>query len=233
MDLDDIDYDNLPEDPQQAFLVIERVIRQNLYDRIRNWGEGSPAVPYFDYINNVRAAADELGLSFLDQYENLGFPNASEEAFRNFISDVDRYLTRTRIAQGRRNRAYSVAFDAIAKKKIGHYLSQIRDVIDAADLDDRKKEALYARINALQTEIDRSRTRFEAFGAYVIEAAGILGEAGKRIEPLTDAIAKVFGIAKSHEDAIQSLPKPPDLKKLNPPDQKPREASPIDDDIPF
>ena len=161
------------------------------------------------------------------------FSSVSEETFRNFISDVDRYVTRARIAQGRRNRGYSVAFDSIAKKKIGHYLSQIRDIIDAADLDDRKKEALYARITALQTEIDRSRTRFEAFGAYVIEAAGILGEAGKRIEPLTDAIAKVFGIAKSHEDAIQSLPKPPDLKKLNPPDQEPQEAPPIDDDIPF
>src|SRR5579872_3304665 len=72
MDLDDIDYDNLPEDPQQAFLVIERVIRQNLYDRIRNCGdERPPMVPYFDYINNLRAAADELGLSFLDEYENL------------------------------------------------------------------------------------------------------------------------------------------------------------------
>ena len=27
-----IDYDNLPEDPQQAFLVIERVLRQELLD---------------------------------------------------------------------------------------------------------------------------------------------------------------------------------------------------------
>jgi hypothetical protein len=112
MDLDDIDYDNLPEDPQQAFLVIERVIRQNLYDRIRNWAdERPPIVPYFDYINNLRAAADQLGLSFLDEYENLWFSNVSEETFRNFISDVDRYITRARIAQGRRNRGYSVAFD--------------------------------------------------------------------------------------------------------------------------
>ena len=53
--------------------------------------------------------------------------------------------------------------------------------------------------------VDRSRTRFEAFGAYVIEAAGVLGGVGKRIDPLTDAIAKVFGIAKSHEDASQPL----------------------------
>jgi hypothetical protein len=86
----------------------------------------------------------------------------------------------------------------------------------------------------LQTEVDRSRTRFEAFGAYVIEAAGIPGDAGKRIEPLTNSLAKVFGVAKRAEDAAQSLPKPAEIKKLSPPLPLPEPTdSSLDDDIPF
>jgi hypothetical protein len=179
MDMDDIDYDNLPEDPQQAFLVIERAIRQTLYDRLRPLSHNDrPNVEYFDYMNHVRAAAEELGLSFLDDFGSTAYTNISEELFRNFIGEVDTYITRTRIAIGRRNKGYSVAFDTVSKRKIAHLLGQIREIVDTAELDDRKKEALYARIVALQTEVDRSRTRFEAFGAYVIEAAGVLGEVG-------------------------------------------------------
>ena len=148
-----------------------------------------------------------------------------------FLGDVDNFITQSHIRQGRRNRGYSVAFDVSAKRKIAHFLKQIRDVIDKAELDDRKREALYARIGALQTEVDRVRTRFEAFGAFAIEAAGILGEMGKQIEPLTNSIARIFGTAKSYEDANPALPPPKVPKKISPPKKAPKPE--LDDDIPF
>jgi hypothetical protein len=234
MDLDDIDYDNLPEDHQQAFLVVERALRQNLSDRLSTLGQEYWFGVYFDYINGVVGAAEAFELDFLKGWSTTSFIQMTEGLFRNFLADVDRFVTRVRIVQGRRTKGYSVAFDTAAKAKITHLLSQIKAIVTKAEIDDRKREALYARIAALQSEVDRSRTRFEAIGAYVIESAGIVGEAGKKIEPLTNAIAKIFGIAKSQEDASQSLPKPPELKKLNPPLElpDPPEAH-LNDDIPF
>ena len=175
MDGDEIDYDDLPEDPEQAFLVLERGFRNELTGSARAWGDEFPRSPYFDYMSKIRAAADALRLPFLNNWNLPAFDDLSEAVFRHFLADVDGYCTRTRIALGRRNKQYSVAFDAAAKKKIRHYLDQIREVVQNAELDDRKKEALLARIAALQTEVDRKRTRFDAFAAYAIEAAGVVG----------------------------------------------------------
>jgi hypothetical protein len=234
VDLDDIDYDSLPEDPHQAFLAIERLLRQNLATRLTNTEQKYWFSAYFDYVNNIQAAAEALDLRFLSDWKKQSFSDMSEGLFRNFLADVDKFITKTRITQGRRTKGYSVAFDAAAKAKIRHFLDQIREIVDKAEIDDRKREALYARIAALQAEVDRSRTRFEALGAYFVETAGLLGEAGKKIEPLTNSIAKVFGIAKSAEDAALSLPKAPELRKLNPPLPLPDPLNDsIDDDIPF
>jgi hypothetical protein len=115
-------------------------------------------------------------------------------------------------------------------------LNQIKNIVDEVELDDRKKEALYSKINALADEFDRDRTHVQAFGALVIEMAGIVGEAANKMEParkLLDSIARVFGVAKSHEDANLQLPPHHEPKKIEPPHKRLPAPKPDDDDIPF
>jgi hypothetical protein len=85
---------------------------------------------------------------------------------------------------------------------------------------------LYAKISDLENELDRDRTKFDAYGALVIEFAGVVGDVAEKLEPVRrwlDTIAKFFGVAKSHEDANRQLPSPPKPKQLNPPKkQRPR-----------
>lgn len=60
----------------------------------------------------------------------------------------------------------------------------------------------------------------EAFGALVIEVAGIVGQAAEKMEQVRkwlDSIAKFFGHAKSHEDANPQLTPPEAPKKIEPP----------------
>jgi hypothetical protein len=166
-------------------------------------------------------------LNFARDLTAQSYTSVSEAGFRELIAKVDRHCTRIRITQGRRNRGFSIAFDTNAKRKIAPLLSQIKEIVDAAEIDDRKRESLYARIAALQAEVDKARTRFETFAAYFIETAGIVGEVAIRLEPLTNAVAKIFGVAKSREDATPALPKPPEPRKLPAPDPD------IDDEIPF
>lgn len=130
------------------------------------------------------------------------------------------------IRRARRVQGYSVRFDRATKEKLRHHLEQIRVLVDKAELGETKKEALFKKINALQAEIDRDRTRFEALAALTIEASGTLGEAleKSKIESLLDKVAYLFWGAKQEE--TKRLPPPTERKRIEPP----RPATPRDSD---
>jgi len=68
-------------------------------------------------------------------------------------------------------------------------------IVEKLEISDGKKEALFDRIAALENEVDKDRTRLEAYGALVIEAAGVLGEAAQKAEPVRkwlDTIGKLI-----------------------------------------
>jgi hypothetical protein len=232
-------YEDLPEDAEEAFLVLEDRFRE---DRDRKTGDNFdseqyfPADTYFEYMQRCASAAQELGLEF-----NLDVPavgNLSWDTFRVFQGNLHHYLTSLHIRQSRRQSGLSVKFDAKAKKKISHYITQIRELITKMELDDWKREALFARLNALQDEVDRDRFRFQIFGAMVIEMGGILGTAAERMEParkLLDSIAGVIWGTKRAEQT-KSLPPPTVPRRIPPPrpklERKGRRTMP-DDEIPF
>lgn len=227
----DIDYDDLPEDPDEAFLRIEASLRTDIEEAMDS--QGFSRLGCFEYMNKVISAARTLEVEIAERLRLPSYTSIDEVDYRNFVAIIDAFTTRVKIIRGRRNRQFSVAFDDKTKKKTRHYLTQIHDIVSRAELDDRKKEALFARVAALQAEVDRKRTRFEAFAAYAIESAGVLGEVGQRIRPLTDEITKLFGLAKSHEDASEMLPKPPPKKQIEHTKKLPPPLNEIDDDIPF
>src|SRR5262249_49992542 len=191
---------------------------------------------YYQYMNKVLCARDELKVEILSQY---GLPppiNIYEKDFLSFTGEVDRFRTRVFIQASNRKKAYSVRFDSATKQKIRHLLGKIKAIVDEVELDDRKKETLYAKINALEKEFDRDRTRFDAFAALVIEVAGVVGEAANKMEPvrkLIDSIAKLFGTAKSHEDENPQLPPRREPKKIDAPHKRLPAPKPDDDEIPF
>jgi hypothetical protein len=110
----------------------------------------------------------------------------------------------------------------------------MRLTVDKLDVSESKREALLARITALELEIDRNRTRMDVVGALWLETCTKIGEGAEKLEPLrkwVDSIGGLIGFAKSQEGPqtarIPSNPKP---KQIEPP--RPSEAA-IDDDIPF
>ena len=130
-----------------------------------------------------------------------------------------------------------MAFDAATKQKIRHYLGQIRNIVDQLDVNEHKKEKLFNKIDDLATEVDRDRTRYEIFGAFVIAASGTIGEAYNKVEPAVASIAHLFWGAKE-KDEIPALPAPTKRKAIAPPPaQKPtasaRRPTTLDDEIPF
>jgi hypothetical protein len=52
----DIDWNDLPEDPEQAFIVVEGSFRRELALQISFTQERTPSLAYFEYTNNISAA---------------------------------------------------------------------------------------------------------------------------------------------------------------------------------
>lgn len=130
------------------------------------------------------------------------------------------------------------------RRQIHGYISKIREVIEPIDLKPAKRDALFAKLNALASEVDSDRTKTEAWGAFVLEVAGVGGKAARELTPvreMIDSIGNLIGKAREMMAEGLGLPSPGERKKLEPPcrqlprpeaEKKPL-ADDLDDDIPF
>jgi hypothetical protein len=213
------EYADIPDDDEQAFAHVEKAFRTKLYDALDASDTGGIATAaYREYINKTVAAAKALNLPILQEFP-IPHENGAWEAYQNFSSEVDHYLVQINIRNARRIRGYSVAFDPVTKEKIRHYLSQI----------------------ALAGEVDRDRTKYEAYAALAIEISNTTGTVARKLKPaggFLDHIAKLFGSAKETEET-KALPAPqkrlePPRRQLAPPaDESRHPRGDLDDEIPF
>jgi hypothetical protein len=230
---DDAFYDDLPDDPEAAFLYVESQFRTDCETKVAQaHQEERVDVYYVQYISRVLGAITELGLE--SKFSDQSVPTIDDvnySTYVNFSKDVDHYLTRLRIRHARRRKNYSVALDATTKTKLRHLLTQIKETVDKLDVPQKKKEALFSKISALEGEINRDRTPFDAFAALWIEGCEKAGEGFEKLKPLRDlcdSIGNLIGVAKkAEENTPRQLPAPPPQKQIPPP------QSPPDDDIPF
>jgi hypothetical protein len=243
--MDDADlYANLPADPEQAFLALEKAFRADVEDSIVQAGEQEDITPQFvAYMSRVLAAVAELGLETnfhpeIPLVQNVGFQN-----YVNFTQEVRHYCTRLEIRNARRVQGHSVRFDSAARQKIHHFLTQVRELVEKLEIGDKRRDRLFTKISALELEVDRARTRLEAFGELVIEAASDIGEAAEKLSPvrkILDSIAKVIhGTKEENEVEDQKrLPAPKEQKRIEhqtKPDAKSGGgfSREMDDEIPF
>jgi hypothetical protein len=241
--LDNFDFSGLSEDPKRAFLVMEERLRERMYKDMPHPEDpsGDSISPAAAYVASVLGIRDELELNVLSDWPPK-YREIASESMVNFIAEVEYVRMRFAIGPGQQDRRYSVGLDPKTKDDIRIHLAKIKFLIEASDLDDRKKEALYARIADLEGEVDRNRTKFQALAALIIEIAGVGGEVAEKLEPArkwVDSIAKLIGAAKSHEDAQPQLPRIPETKKIEAPKRQPfeptsaRTSDLLDEDVPF
>ena len=79
-----------------------------------------------------------------------------------------------------------------------------------------------SKLNAFAAEVDRDRTRFEQFGALVIEAAEVAGKAERKIRPILKWIGSIAGAmreATTLEAHHLRLPAP--QRRIEPPQAPP------------
>lgn len=161
------------------------------------------------------------------------------DEFDEFALSVERYLTSLKIRKSRRRKVYSVALAPADKKRIHFLVGQIREALENIDIEERKKNSLFKKLNAFAADVDKARTRFDnayLMGIDVANLAKKLGEAVKPVTELVNSINELMGSAKEKEPEQQQLPAPEEQKKLEAPRKQiegPKINRDLDDEIPF
>lgn len=247
---DGLNLDGLSANSQEAFIEFESQIRaayeksmrddrQHETDQNENYiGSYSPER---SYVMAVLAFLDEFSLE--TEIEDISALEGEEffKQFRQFKSKIEyttmRYkLRKSRIANGGVGTVISIGQSY--KSEIGSLLEKIRKIVNQEIETGNKKDKIFAKIAALQSEVDRDQTTVDAAFGRVLDLSKTLGEAGGNIKPAIDQLERVKKLFWDRSEKVEQLPKPDRPKMITeekPDDNQGYGQSPrdLDDEIPF
>ncbi len=232
-----VQYEELPDDDFAAFMLLESEFRQVFETHIQE-PESNYEYHSADYMNKTLAAAKALGIEALSNYEVTTSSRSREfgDVFTAFLRDVDNIIIQMRIHNSRRAKAMSVGLSPEQKTKIHALIEKIRREIEVSAASVGKKEKLYTIISNLAEEVSKARTGLERFGDLARGLSGISKEVAQEgAEPWWKWFKAAMGIVDEAKETEPQLPKPPEVKRIEPPRKelpKPSRAD-LDDEIPF
>lgn len=205
--LHDINFDDLPDNPELQFRVLaERIFEVCRHCMSNNDDEGERM-----YVSQIIHAAKALGLNQFTVYEKKYLENDGLNfytIYRDLKFAVDGYCTEVLIKNAQARKKYTVVLDSPTKQKIHHYILQIKECVEASDLEEFKKNALLHKINDFGKEVDKSRTSLQS-GMLVLQGVcAAIGNGAKKLEPArkwVDSIAGVLDKAKDSESSSSSI----------------------------
>ncbi|HJX95295.1 MAG TPA: hypothetical protein VJ324_06750 [Candidatus Acidoferrum sp.] len=218
MAIDDDFFIDLPEDSELAFSQLEEKLRSELQEKTK---QNQNNLFYMEYFNQIHAIARGLALPILEKFEVPQVGNAIN-VFTAVSPEIENFIIQVKIRRGRRARGYSAVLDSTTKEKVRHLIAQIKSIVDRLEVDIRKKEALYYRLTALSDEVDRDRTKYDAYAGLAIEISNTSGKVARNLRPvsrLLDAIGKLFGMAQDAEADKRQLQLEGPRLQLAPPNQ--------------
>jgi hypothetical protein len=228
-------FEDLPDDPEDAFLRLEDHFREECEIALKNASQDDRTdVIQVAYISQVVGAITALGLESEFKSEVPSIENVTFNTYLDFNKDVMHYRTVLRIRKSQRRQGYSVQFDETAKRKVHHHLDQVLEIFNKLGVEETKREKLISRLNDLQSEVNQPRTRFDRFAALTMEVSGVIGDSIERskVIEILDAVGRVFWGAQTEKQ--KQLPPPNQPKKIEPPKPRVEQRKPdMDDDIPF
>ncbi|MCW2308558.1 hypothetical protein [Rhodobium gokarnense] len=207
----------LPDDPAQAFILLEKEFRNELILQNRSVNLVDRRLKNY-YITSIMTSLNTLELKGSLRYIN---PDSNIEYhiqnFDDFLSSVGALLLHLKIKR-RGNKKYSVQIDIETRSEIINYVSKIKTLIRDSKIEENKKDAIFKKIHNLEIEIERVRTRYEVVADFMLATASLGGEIGEKLEPLrkwVDSIARLIGNAKKEEQ--KQLTSPDEIKQIEPP----------------
>lgn len=230
--------DSLPEDPESAFPVYERRVREIcLSDKDPEDFSGGSETQYMMYM-----------LAFINFHKlDIGLPHAippqSSAEFWDYFREAERKISyygtlyTLSAAYDKRCQSFNkLVLTPALKREVHHYIDQIRDILNTAKLEDQKRDTLSRKLNAFAEEIDRDRTSLAALASAYIH---VKREVKDNTEWALRCLEKFDRIWSRLTKATDALPEPGRTGEIEGPKKQiapPTDAPPpgdLDDEIPF
>ena len=231
------EYVDLPDDPEMAFAVLQQrkysaleQIWQNAEQR--NWHEERR---YFDTL----IAFDEVhDLGILTAFRvPPSDRNSFNEFFESFCRQAEISSQKIKMEAARRVKTGAqtiVVLDATAREAIHALIDAIREKLNELALSENKRESLFSKLNAFAAEVDRNRTRTEAFLSFAVDVARTARVVKEEIKPLQQTVDRVLDLIEKANEWSDALPPWKDRKRIEgPPKRLAPPQQDLDDDIPF
>lgn len=243
---DEISYENFSGNVDLDFIEFEKQVykvfkQQEQDDRDTfsdlNGNYSGSYEPERAYVTSLLAINDEFNLGIEIDNINRYSGNTFYNRFPGFMHDV-KYATTKTLLRNRGSNGISIGTPAIIesgwKDKIYDALNKIEKIVNQEVIDDNKQDAIYRKINALRSEISRSRTTFDAIMMRMIDFSSAAREVGENIKPLVKLAERVekmitSGIQKSDNQEIEQH----DSKMIESKNSSEKPDDDLDDEIPF
>lgn len=154
-----------PEDPERAFLFIS----QGAYRRFKfiesHADEQGPytAVDWRrQYVYEVATVAEQLGIPGLMDADTAV---QNSNTISQFDAQLARVVTRLKAANRSDFRTDSVTLSFQTKQDIRSHLEELREKINQSNLSDTLRASLHKKVDAVEAELDKSRSSLTPFWA--------------------------------------------------------------------
>lgn len=230
------EFDDLPDDPEVAFVRLYERYYSDFQVKIED-NSNDIRSHYADFMNSIIGIAQGLDI---DGFGEWTVPDEWDEiypAFTGFDRAVKRYVMKIKVAKSRLTKVYSVHLSDDEKERIHSLSEKIREIVTASDLEERKRNSLFAKLTAFEADVDRSRTRFDNAMLMSLEVIAVVDKGLQSLNPLNELLRRIQDImskAKDKDADVNQLPAPAEQKKLEAPPKKiegPEYG--LGDDIPF
>jgi hypothetical protein len=220
MIIDAVDVDDLSLNREEAFIAFEERLRVALAasqaeDR-RNNSDGSGYYtgsysPERYYVSSV--------LAFLDEYEleldvrDITYLSDDEfrSAFDDFFNRINYVRTRFKLRKARLATGQAgtvITINPHYKEEIHSLLNTVRKIVNANIQGESKKDLIYRKIAALESEVDRDRTTIDAVFGRFLELSRVVGRCAENLEPLVQKLERVMAALRNGAEPAALLPKP-------------------------
>jgi DNA-binding transcriptional regulator YbjK len=243
--LSDEEIENLPTDDHAAFLQFVKLSRRSLSEQTRNLDDNDEhqwrhiQEARHGFMNVVTAAAKRYQV---EPFASLVVPrlkNYGSDEHREFISDLDHYMTQLVLSDAMRSKRDSIVLSENAKSKIRTHLHHLRESVANSDLPEEKRDRLLQKLLAFESEIEKRRLSIFAVGMVTLEVLAIPGAMAGSYDIVNKMLAHVLHTV-AEEKTIQDdrqpmyVEPPPVILPARPAEKKDRLVNQGDDsDIPF
>ena len=243
MIIDSVDISGLGDNAEEAFVAFEERLRAVLIKaQIEDRSQHSDQNGYYDgsyspqryYVSSIMAFLDEYGLVIENVKDISKFNNEHFlDNFNDFNNSINYAKTRFKLRKEKINSGQvgtPIVIDPDYKAEIHKNLDTIRKIVNSNVVDQNKKDAIYNRISALQSEVDRDRTTIDAFFARATDLSKVISDCAENLDPAIARLERIMSAFGKGTKRITRLPNKEQPTLLLSSEKK---TELLDDEIPF